>query len=208
MNKNIKIRKYKKEDELEWLDLHASLMVDSYAWWIVIHKKPTYRNDIIDLVAIINNKIIGLLTIEINSDVINIVEDDYGFAWEFGIHRDYRGYGFGEKLIKRAHEIMKKTYEINKSIWYSQDKKAQNYYKKLGMKEIERHWQFSVLPTAKQKELFKKDGLNCWQIRGSCKIEDFNKIKNKYNLIEDDDALKPKICIGYEYYFWGDNIEI
>lgn len=199
MKKNITIRKYKKEDELEWLDLHASLMVDSYAWWIVIHKKPTYKNKNIDLVATIDDKIIGLITIEINSDIINIVKSNYGFVWEFGVHRDYRGYGFGKKLINRAHEIMKKNYGINKSIWYSQDKKAQNYYKKLGMKEIERHWQFSALPTEDQNGLFKKDGLNCWQIRASCEIEDFEKIKNKYNVIKDDDALKPRVCIGYEY---------
>lgn len=199
MERKIIIRKYKKEDELEWLDLHASLMVDSYAWWIVIHKKPTYKNENIDLVAVIDNKIIGLITVEINSNVINNIEDDYGFVWEFGIHRNYRGYGYGEKLINRAHEIMKISYGINKSIWYSQDKKAQDYYKKIGMKEIERHWQFSVLPNERQKRLFKKDGLNCWQIRGSCEIADFNKIKNKYNVIEDDEALKPRICIGYEF---------
>jgi len=34
------IRRYSSDDELEWLDLHASLMVDSYAWWTVIHQKP------------------------------------------------------------------------------------------------------------------------------------------------------------------------
>lgn len=175
-------------------------MVDSYAWWTVIHKKPTYKNDNIDLVAIIDDKIIGLITIEINPDKFDDIEEgDYGFVWEFGVHRDYRGYGIGEKLINRVHEIMERCYGINKSLWYSQDENTQNYYKKLGMKEIERHWQFSVLPTEEQKELFKKDSLNCWQIRGSCEIEDYSKIKNKYTVIEDDEALSPRICIGYEY---------
>lgn len=199
MYKNVLIREYRETDELEWLDLHASIMVDSYAWWTAIHKKPTYKNKNIDLVAIIKDKIIGLITIEINSEVTNIVEGGYGFVWEFGVYRDYRGYDIGKKLINRAHEIMKKSYGINKSIWYSQDEKAQNYYNKLCMKEIERHWQFSVLPTEEQKELFKEDGFNCCQMRGSCEIENFSKIKNIYNVIEDDDALKPRVCIGYEY---------
>ncbi len=198
MGEEIIIHNYKKEDELEWLDLHASLMVDSYAWWTVIHQKPEYKNESVDLVGVIDNKIIALLTIEINADIIDLVEDDYGFVWEFGVHRDYRGNGYGKKLIKRAHKIMRESCRINKSIWFSQDKKAQKHYKSLGMQEIERHWQFSFLPTEKQKKEFEKDGLNSLEIRASSKVDDFKKIKDKYKLIEDD-ALKARICIGYEY---------
>ncbi len=198
MGEEIIIHNYKKEDELEWLDLHASLMVDSYAWWTVIHQKSEYKNESVDLVGVIDNKIIALLSIEINADIIDIVEDDYGFVWEFGVHRDYRGNGYGKKLIKRAHKIMRESYGINKSIWFSQDKKAQKYYKSLGMQEIERHWQFSFLPTEKQKKEFQKDGLSSLEIRASSKVDDFKKIKDKYKLIEDD-ALKARLCIGYEY---------
>jgi hypothetical protein len=76
LSEEIIIRNYKKEDELEWLDLHASLMVDSYAWWTVIHQKPEYKNESIDLVGVIADKIIALLTIEINTDIIDLIEDD------------------------------------------------------------------------------------------------------------------------------------
>lgn len=193
------IREYKNSDELNWLDVHASVMVDSYAWWIVIHTKPTYKKEVVDLVAVIEDKIIGFITIEINSDIIDIVKGDYGFVWEFGVHRNCRGNGIGKRLINKAHEIMKDRYGINKSIWYSQDEKAQRYYEKLGMREIERHWQFSVYPTEAQKKLFEKDKFNCWAMRGSCNIEDFEEVKQKFRVIEDDDALKPRICIGYEY---------
>jgi hypothetical protein len=93
---------------------------------------------------------------------------------------------------------MKENYKINTSIWFSQDKKAQKYYESLGMNEIERHWQFSFLPTEEQKKLFRKDGLSSLEIHASSQIDDFKKIKAKYNLIEDD-ALKARICIGYEY---------
>lgn|GEM_PF-3979927 len=48
--------------------------------------------------GVINEKIIALLTIEINADIIDLIEDDYGFVWEFGVHRDYRGNGYGKKL--------------------------------------------------------------------------------------------------------------
>ncbi|MTI71577.1 MAG: GNAT family N-acetyltransferase [Firmicutes bacterium] len=193
----IHIRDYNLEDELEWLDVHASVMVDSYAWWTAIHKKPEYENDIVDLVAICDDRIVGFITIEINSQVLKEL-DNYGFVWEFGVHRDYRGNGIGLKLIKKAHKILNEKYKIDKTIWYSQDENAKKYYEHIGMKEIDRHWQFSIVPDDKLKKEFKNNGFDCWEIRGSCSIDDFDKVKKKYNVIEDDDPINPKICIGYE----------
>ena len=198
MKEKMIIREYKKSDELKWLDVHASVMVDSYAWWTVIHKRPKYKKDTVDLVAVCNDNIVGFITIEINSDIVKELEN-VGFVWEFGVHRNYRGNGIGKMLIYEAHKIMRDKYGINKSIWYSQDLKAQKYYEKLGMKEIERHWQFSINPTNEQLEMFKKDGFICWEMRGSCLIEDFYKVKEKFKIMENDDALKPRICIGYEF---------
>lgn len=196
-----KIRKYKEKDELKWLDVHASVMVDSYAWWTVIHKKPEYKNNIIDLVVEKEDDIIGFITTEINSKVIDFVKKDYGFVWEFGIHRAHRGNKLGEKLIDKTHNILNNNYDINKSIWFSQDKRAQKYYEYLGMKEIERHWQFSIKPDDNLKTKLQKKGFDCWNLRGSCEVGKLDKIKRNFNLIEDHDSLKPRLCIGYEYEF-------
>ncbi len=196
MKDQIIIRDYKSTDELEWLDLHASVMVDSYAWWIVIHKKPVYKRETIDLVACQNEKIIGFVTGEVDS---NMSKNNEVFVWEFGVQRDYRGKNIGRMMIEHLHKIMKEKYGMNKSIWYSQDPDSINYYKHIGMKEIGRHWQLSLIPTKEQKELFRKDKFGCWTIRGDCGINDIEEIKEKFNVIEDDDALKPMVCVGYEY---------
>ncbi len=197
MQEEIIITDYKRDMELKWLDVHASVMVDSYAWWTVIHKKPTYEKPIIDLVALMSNKLVGFITIEINSDIIKH-HRDMGFVWEFGVHRDYRGKNIGRLLINKAHERMKKKFSINKSIWYSQDKNAQSYYEKIGMKEIDRHCQLSIYPSDKQKSNLRKNGFECWEMRGQCSIEEYSKVKQNYNVIQDDDPLNPRICIGYE----------
>ncbi len=194
-----KIEEYSKKDELEWLDIHASVMVDSYAWWTVIHKKPEYDNKIIDLVIKKDDNIVGFITTEINSQVIDFVDDEYGFVWEYGIHRDYRGLSLGKKLIDKTHQILKNKYNISKSIWFSQDKRAQKYYEKLGMKEIERHWQFSVKPDKELNDNLLKKGFNCWNMRGECAVDEFENVKENFDLIEKDDALKPRLCIGYQY---------
>jgi hypothetical protein len=102
-------------------------------------------------------------------------------------------------LIAKAHDLMKKSHNIIKSIWYSQDEGSQKYYERIGMKEIDRHWQFSIYPDERIKEIFERDGFKCWTIRGEFSIEDFETVKNRYDIVEDDDPINPKICIGYEF---------
>ncbi|PAB57389.1 GNAT family N-acetyltransferase [Anaeromicrobium sediminis] len=195
---SITIEEYSSLDELEWLDAHASVMVDSYAWWVVLHKKPKYENQVIDLIAKIDNKIVGFITVEMNSEIIDIVKDDYGFVWEFGVHRNYRGNNIGYLLIEEVHKIMKDKFNTNKSIWYSQDERAQKYYEKLNMREITRHWQFTIEPNDKVKNFFNKDNVDCWEIRGACNVNDFENVSSKYEFSKDD-TLMPRLCIGYEY---------
>ena len=190
------IRKYDEKDKKEWLDVNAMVMVDSYSWWVTIHKKPSYKNEAIDLVAQYEDKIIGFITVEINSNAVPV--KDAGFVWEFGVHRDYRGFNIGRMLICETHAILKDKFNINKSIWYSQDAQSQKYYEHIGMKEIQRHWQFSIYPDDKIKELFQKDGFKCWSIRGECSIDSFENIRERYRIVEDDDPINPKICVGYE----------
>ena len=191
------LRYYDDQDEKEWLDVHAMVMVDSYAWWVAIHKKPCYEKETIDLVAQYVDKIIGFITVEINSKVVPF--QDAGFVCEFGVHRDYRDHDIGMMLIKKAHKLLKVNFNIKKSLWYSQDEKSQKYYEHIGMKEIDRHWQFSIYPDEKIKKIFEKDGFKCWTIRGECPIESFENIKDKYNIVEDNDPINPRICVGYEF---------
>ena len=194
----ITITPYTPDRELEWLDIHASIMVDSVAWWTVLHKKPTYKKPIVDLIALKDNKIIGMIVIEINSN-INRQDHPAGFVWEFGVHRNERGKGIGKKLIHQAHNVMKEKFNINKSIWYSQDKFAQKYYMKMGMKEIARHLQFTVYPDRKLETLFFQKGFSCWNMRGSCTIDDWEYVQSNFEVEMEDETLRPRLCIGYKY---------
>lgn len=196
MKDDITIRNYKHSDEPEWLDLHASVMVDSYAWWIVIHKKPAYKKETIDLVACHNEKIVGFTVGEINSEMS---KENEVFIWDFGVHRNFRGKNIGRMMIEHLHKIMNEKYGLNKSIWYSQDPESIDYYKHIGMKEIGRHWQLSLVPTKKQKESFKKDNFYCWSIRGACDIDKLDEVRKKFTTDDEDDTLKPMICVGFEY---------
>lgn len=197
MNRCFLIRAYQEQDELEWLDLHASIMVDSYAWWIVLHKKPSYKGEVVDLVVEENGTLLAFLTMELTPDFLDTSHGPSAFVWEFGVHREHRLQGIGRMLIRRGHEILAEK-GIYKSIWYSQDPQSQKFYEKMGMKEFDTHMQFAVYPTPEQKELFTKDGFDCWYMRGSSSVENYTWIKERYRVVEEEDALKPRLCIGYE----------
>jgi RimJ/RimL family protein N-acetyltransferase len=194
---DIIVEPFNAKDELEWLDVHASVMVDSDAWWTVLHKKPKYVKST-ELVAKANSKIIGFIDIEINSEV-DPGNHPSGFVWEFGVHRYFRGKGIGKKLIEAAHKAMNEKFNINKSVWYSQDEFAKNYYSKMGMKEIGRHYQYSIKPDKEDFQALLAKGFNCWNMRGSCDIKDWGKVNENFKIMKDVDALNPRICIGFEY---------
>jgi len=94
---------------------------------------------------------------------------------------------------------MNEKYGLNKSIWYSHDPDSIKYYEHIGMKEIGRHWQLSLIPTKEQKDSFKKDNFYCSSIRGACDFDKLEDVKKKFNPDWDDDTLKPMICVGFEY---------
>lgn len=198
MEGEIIIREYKAEEELEWLDLHASIMVDSHAWWIVHHKKPVYQNPVVDLVASFKNELVGFTVAEINIDITDS-EKSEAFVWDFGVHRDYRGKKIGWKMIVRLHKIINEKFSINKSIWYSQEPDSIKYYEHLGMKEIGRHWQFSAYPTQELKESCKENKFYLQNLRGACDIDKLEEVRKNFKLMDDDDTLKPMICVGYEF---------
>lgn len=198
MKEELIIRNYKSEEELEWLDLHASVMVDSHAWWIVQHRKPVHRNPVVDIVACFNNKLVGFTVAEINIDISD-PEKSEAFVWDFGVHRDYRGNKIGRKMIKELHKIMKEKFGINKSIWYSQEPDSIKYYEHLGMKEIGRHWQFSADPTPEMKAFCKEKNFYLHNLRGACDIDKLDEVRNNFKLMDDDETLKPMICVGFEF---------
>ena len=197
MPDNVSIVDYTPERELEWLDIHASVMVDSAAWWTVIHEKPTYDH-VVDLIALVDDRIVGFIIIEINAGIIEEM-NPAGFVWEFGVHRDFRGKGIARAIIEEAHIRMNRDFSIDTSVWYSQDENAQKFYEYLGMEEIGRHWQFSIkADKALRKQLLDK-GFNCWNLRGSCEIGQWEEVQKKFDIIKDDEAVSPRICVGYRY---------
>lgn len=62
------IRKYEDKDELGWVRCRVLSFLDSAYFDNVLQKKEHYNNPSLELVAEINDKIVGLLDIEYQKD--------------------------------------------------------------------------------------------------------------------------------------------
>ena len=75
-----------------------------------------------------------------------------GYVLEFGRLPEYSGLGIGRMLIDATVEDAK-TKGIHRLEYWSQDRAAQRYYARLGMKEISRHYRFRMKPTKEVTDL-------------------------------------------------------
>jgi len=198
----IAIRDYRDEDEQKWMHTHAIVLSISHAWNYTIQQRPQYERDTVKLVALDDEKLVGLFDAEIEREAgeICLLKDSIGcYVLEFGRLPEYSGHRIGTKLIEAAKErlIAKGIHRLE---FWSQDEAAQRYYENCGMKEVNRHMRFRIKPSKEIEDLLRRDLVGCEYIYGACLVEVYPDIKKRYEVIEHH-PLEPHLCVGYEIRF-------
>jgi ribosomal protein S18 acetylase RimI-like enzyme len=114
---NLIIREYKTEDEKEWLKCHSLVYLNTNERRLE-RNKPTYSRKSIELVALIDGKIVGFLDIELE-DVPGTVcykkFEGNGMLWDIGVLPEFRRKGIATSLlnegIKRGKKLGMKRLE-------------------------------------------------------------------------------------------------
>lgn len=197
---NIEIREYQDEDEQEWLEVHAKIMTLSHSWNYCIQERPAYEgHESTRLVMLADGKIIGLTdTVYDNEpgDVCLLNESRGGYVTEFGRLLGYEGMGLGPKLIDAAIEDARKKGFARLEYW-SQDRNAQRFYMKLGLKEISRHYRFRMKAPQAVADTMLESGIGIEYIYGVCAPEEWMRVKKEQEILQNH-PLEPHLCIGYE----------
>lgn len=195
------LRSYQPADEAAWLATWAQVAVTSRAWITLHHRKPTYKQQSLELVAEYNGEIVGFMDVEIESrpGELGYEEDSCcGFVWEFGVRADHQGEGIAKRMIAAAQEWLDAR-GIKRMEFWSMDEQAQAYYEHLGMQEMERHWQFYTrLPQDITQSMREQDRFGLQIAFGTCPIDALPALKEKYR-IRENELEKPLVCIGYDY---------
>ena len=196
---DIEIRPYRDDDHDEWMLVHARIMTLSVSWNYCIQKRPDYKgNESTRLVACHEGKIIGLTDTIYDNEPGEICLQKKvrgGYVTEFGRLPEYSGEAIGKRLVEATIEDARSK-GITRLEYWSQDPGAQAYYKKLGLREMSRHWRFRMEPPKEVMDYMLQDGVGIEYIYGVCQLEDWAHVQQQYT-IKTDHPLEPKVCVGY-----------
>ncbi|WP_231688000.1 GNAT family N-acetyltransferase [Bacillus sp. FJAT-18017] len=127
----MEIRKYRQEDEVGWVRCRTLSFLDTAYYDNVLKEKEKYENPAIELVAVIENNIVGLLDIEYEiqeGKVCTRGKGVGGMIWHIAVHPDFRRRGIGKKLLFRAEEISKEAGLNYLEAWTRDDEWVNRWY--------------------------------------------------------------------------------
>lgn len=197
------IRSYRNEDEAEWMRVHAIILSISHAWNYSIQERPDYAAyPSTRLVAEFDGKLVGLTDVKYDREAGELCfrkDSPGGYVLEFGRLPEFSGLGIGEKLIAASREDAQRLGYQRLEYW-TQDRKAQRFYRRFGMQEIGRHYRFRMRPPAEIAEALAKQGIGVEYLYGACSVEDWPTVKSEQQVLEEH-PLEPHLCVGFEIRF-------
>lgn len=200
---DIIIREYRADDEQEWMRVHAVILSISHAWNYTIQQRPLYEgHESTKLIAIADGRIVGLTDAQYENtpgEFCFLKDSLGGYVLEFGRLPEYAGRGIGRMLMDATVEDARKK-GFHRLEYWSQDRAAQRYYTRLGLKEIGRHYRFRMRPPKEVGDLLSKDYVGIEYLYCACVPEEWPLVKEKFDIVEKH-PLEPHLCIGYEIRF-------
>lgn len=197
---NIEIREYRAEDRDAWMRVHAIIMSISHAWNYTLQERPAYEgHESTRLVAIADGVLVGLTDVQYDNepgDTCFLKDSRGGYVLEFGRLPEVAGHRLGCKLIEATVEDAARK-GFHRLEYWTQDRKAQRFYQRIGLKEIGRHYRFRMRAPAAVAELMNQATLGIEYLYCACLPEEWPLVKEKYDVIHKP-PLEPHLCIGYE----------
>ncbi|WP_413381887.1 GNAT family N-acetyltransferase [Alkalihalobacillus sp. 1P02AB] len=133
------IRQFKKEDETGWVRCRVLAFLDTAYFDNVLKEKETYENPAIELVALIDDQIVGLLDIEYELKEKTICSTTTGLGgmiWHIAVHPDFRGKGIAYKLLHEAEKIAQRKGLTYFEAWTRDDDWVNDWYSKQGFTNV------------------------------------------------------------------------
>ncbi|MED1117026.1 GNAT family N-acetyltransferase, partial [Bacillus paramycoides] len=130
---DIKIRAYKKDDEIGWVRCRALSFLDTAYYDNVFREKEKYENPAIELVAVHEDQIVGLIDIEYELEERTVCSRGTGLGgmiWHIAVHPDFRRMRIGNQLLYEAEKLAKELKLNRLEAWTRDDLWVQQWYEK------------------------------------------------------------------------------
>ncbi|TDQ36599.1 GNAT family N-acetyltransferase [Aureibacillus halotolerans] len=187
----MQIRPYQKEDEQGWLRCRVVSFLNTAYYDNVLREKETYANDSIELVAVENNHLIGLIDVEIESEQRTICTRDHGLGgmiWHLAVHPDHQRKGIARKLLQKAEDRAKEKGLRYVEAWTRDDAPVLNWYQTNGFTHF--HSYLHVYVDRKEEVSSPIDGLHVLQAFGHYYGDEGVKIKALFERVHECNGLE------------------
>jgi len=137
------IREYTEQDEIGWVRCRVLSFLHTAYFDNVLKYKEKYENPAIELVAEFDGKIVGLLDIEYETKERTVCSRGSGLGgmiWHIAVHPDYFRQGIGTKLLLEGEKRARKLGLNRLEAWTRNDMWVQNWYEKMGFKQVDRYY--------------------------------------------------------------------
>lgn len=128
----MEIRDYQVTDEIGWVRCRVLSFLNTAYFDNVLQKKETYAQPAIELVAIADQQVIGLLDIEYEVQphtVCSRGEGLGGMIWHIAVHPDYQRKGVAHQLLQEAEKRAQEKKLNRLEAWTRDDQWVNNWYK-------------------------------------------------------------------------------
>ncbi|MDG0032520.1 GNAT family N-acetyltransferase [Priestia sp. Y58] len=132
------IRDYKETDETEWVHCRVLSFLNTAYFDNVLRVKEKYKNSAVELVAVENKQIVGLIDVECESQkgtVCSGLESRLGgMIWHLAVHPDFRRKGIANQLLYEAENRVRKLGITYLEAWTRDDNWVNKWYLKNNFK--------------------------------------------------------------------------
>lgn len=135
----MEIRHYNSNDEIGWVRCRVLSFLDTAYYDNVFKEKEKYENPAIELVAVENGQVVGLLDIECDVNEKKVCtkgEGLGGMIWHVATHPDFRRRGIGTKLLKKAEQMTKEKGLDYLEAWTRDDDWVNQWYVNSGFASV------------------------------------------------------------------------
>lgn len=191
----MEIRAYQRNDETGWIRCRVVSFLDMAYFDNVLTEKERYENPAIELVAIEDEQIVGIVDVEYEVEertVCSRGEGLGGMIWHVAVHPDYRQKGIGSQLLYEVEKIAKAKGLNRLEAWTRDDEWVNQWYKKNGFANVESYLHVYLDGGEELKGVMKSEISNLYPVHAFAHYvgEDKELIRKKFTRVHE--------CICYE----------